>query len=195
MPRSGGVTRALTGNLHGGGHALINFGLINGVNIQSHATRHQLAGPDAINIGGLSGVTADAQKSNYYKNSLLVALRRGANFINTGTVTWTLTDDPGNNRVGIEATATGLALTLVVQKNDAAVGSQPAINFRDGGGITWGVVDDGGSNRVNISGTISYPIPFINFLKAAVLVGSRPTLNWTDTPTVKVTAARANSGL
>ena len=54
-------TRAMSGNLDMGSNNIISVGLVDGVDVSTHASRHENGGADEINVGGLSGLLADPQ--------------------------------------------------------------------------------------------------------------------------------------
>jgi hypothetical protein len=53
--------RTMTGDQNMGGNAITNVGNVDGVDVSAHAGRHENAGADEINVGGLSGALADDQ--------------------------------------------------------------------------------------------------------------------------------------
>ena len=70
----------------------------------SHAATHQNGGTDEINVKGLSGELADAQKVAVQDEGQMVATRTQLNFTGTGV---TVSDDAGNNRVNINVPGGG----------------------------------------------------------------------------------------
>lgn len=59
IKRDGSVP--FTSDIDLGTNAITNVGDVDGVNVSTHAARHENAGADEINVAGLSGVLADAQ--------------------------------------------------------------------------------------------------------------------------------------
>jgi len=54
-------TRPMSGNLDMGSNDIVSVGLVDGVDVSAHSTRHENGGADEINVGGLSGLLADPQ--------------------------------------------------------------------------------------------------------------------------------------
>lgn len=52
---------AYTGDLDMGANAIVNVGLVDGVDVSAHAARHENGGADEISVAGLSGLLADPQ--------------------------------------------------------------------------------------------------------------------------------------
>jgi hypothetical protein len=70
--------------------------------LPAHASRHQDGGADEINVTGLSGLLADAQKVSVAKNSgAIIGTRQKLNFIEGIGITLTITDDAANQRVNV----------------------------------------------------------------------------------------------
>jgi hypothetical protein len=81
---------------------------INGVTIETHASRHQDGGSDEISVAGLSGLLADAQKVSVKKNSgTNVGTRPNLNFIESTGISITIADDNPNNEIDITIASTG----------------------------------------------------------------------------------------
>ena len=53
------------GDIDMNGNDIVNPGLVDGVDVSSHAARHQNGGADEINVDGLSGQLADYQKTTW----------------------------------------------------------------------------------------------------------------------------------
>lgn len=56
-------SRAMAGDLNMGSFDITNVGLVDGVDISAHASRHENAGLDEISVAGLSGLLADDQNA------------------------------------------------------------------------------------------------------------------------------------
>jgi len=54
-------TRAMSGNLNMGTNNITNVGTVDGVDVSTHASRHENGGADEISVAGLSGLLADPQ--------------------------------------------------------------------------------------------------------------------------------------
>ena len=54
-------TRAMSDSLNMGGNNIVSVGLVDGVNVSTHASRHENGGADEIDVTGLSGVLAQPQ--------------------------------------------------------------------------------------------------------------------------------------
>ena len=63
-------TRALTGQLDVGSNAIVNAGLINGVNVAAHASRHQPNGSDPLPTGPGISVSGSSTNSTGISNNL-----------------------------------------------------------------------------------------------------------------------------
>ena len=86
----------------------------------AHATSHQDGGADEINVAGLSGLLADAQKVTVRKNSGAdVGTRKRLNFVEGTNVTLTVADDAGGDEVDVTVAASlaggGVTYTEVTQ--------------------------------------------------------------------------------
>ena len=55
------------GDIDMNGNDIVNPGLVDGVDVSSHASRHENGGADEINVDGLSGELADYQKTTWAK--------------------------------------------------------------------------------------------------------------------------------
>ena len=53
------------GDIDMNGNDIVNPGLVDGVDVSSHASRHENGGADEINVNGLSGQLADPQKTTW----------------------------------------------------------------------------------------------------------------------------------
>jgi len=62
LHRSGGD---MYGDINMNGNDIVNPGLVDGVDVSSHAARHENGGADEINVNGLSGQLADYQKTTW----------------------------------------------------------------------------------------------------------------------------------
>lgn len=72
----------------------------------AHKTRHQDGGADEIDVTGLSGLLADAQKVTVRKNTGAdVGTRKRLNLIEGANITLTITDDAGDGEVDITIAA------------------------------------------------------------------------------------------
>lgn len=83
-------------------------------------------------------------------NDILVGTEPIINVRDSGSVVFTITDDPGNTRVDIQAASVGNA---TYQHNGTDVAAQPKLNFVDNGSVTYTVTNDSGNGRVNIEST------------------------------------------
>lgn len=71
-----------------------------------HHARHENGGPDEINVAGLSGLLADAQKVTVRKNTGAdVGTRKRLNLIEGANITLTIADDAGGDEVDITIAA------------------------------------------------------------------------------------------
>lgn len=82
--------------------ALRGDGSWGAVSSSTHATTHQDGGADEINVGGLSGTLADAQKVAVQEEGVTVGTRAALNFIGA---TVTAADDGANGRVNVTVSA------------------------------------------------------------------------------------------
>lgn len=73
----------------------------------THASRHEDSGADELNVTGLSGELADAQKVAVRKAGTPVGTRPALNLIEGSNVTLTVTDDAGIGEVDITIAASG----------------------------------------------------------------------------------------
>lgn len=74
----------------------------------AHASRHQDGGADEINVAGLSGLLADAQKVTVRKNAGAdVGTRKRLNLIEGANITLAIADDAGGDEIDITINASG----------------------------------------------------------------------------------------
>jgi len=85
----------LTGNLDMGANDITNVGMVDGVDVSSHAARHENGGADEIDVTGLSGVLADAQTpvahamlSAYHSDAAVDAVSIGSLIYGNATPEW-----------------------------------------------------------------------------------------------------------
>ena len=120
--------------------------------VDPHAATHEDGGTDEIDVTGLSGLLADAQKVTVRKNSgVNVGTRQRLNLIEGSNVTLTVTDDGPNNEVDVTIAASSSS-GLVVRKNTGAdVGTRPRLNFIEGANVSLTVNDDAGDSEIDIT--------------------------------------------
>jgi hypothetical protein len=125
---------------------------VDGVDVTSHALRHEVGGLDPLNLVGLSGLLADPQKVTLQDDGSTINARPTINFVGAGV---TVTDDGGNSRINV--TIPGGGSGIMVQENGSTVESAATIlNFQDGI-----VATSGGSNIANLNidyGTSTQPL-------------------------------------
>jgi Tfp pilus assembly protein FimT len=125
---------------------------VDGVDVTSHALRHEVGGLDPLNLVGLSGLLADPQKVTLQDDGSTVNARPTINFVGAGV---TVTDDGGNSRINVIIPGGGSGIT--VQENGSTVESAATtLNFQDGI-----VATSGGSNIANLNidyGTSTQPL-------------------------------------
>jgi|SRR5579871_783943 len=80
------------------------------------------------------------------------------NFIDSGTVTFAVTNNAGATRIDVTPTASASGTTIKVDKDGTLVATRPELNFQTGDGLTLSVFDNGGSNRADIKEDIGGPI-------------------------------------
>jgi hypothetical protein len=108
-----------------------------------HASTHENGGQDEIDVTGLSGELADAQKVAVSKNSgATVGTRSTLNFIEGSNITLTIADDGGGDEVDITIDATGGAVDLDGYVVGPASATDEAIVRYDG--TTGKLVQDSG---------------------------------------------------
>jgi hypothetical protein len=108
---------SFTGNITVGG-------TVNGVLVAGHASRHQDGGADEINVTGLSGLLADAQRVTVRRNSgANISTRPRINFIEGSNVSLSISDDAGNNEVDIVINSLNTVDGYVYQTRTISTGS------------------------------------------------------------------------
>jgi len=109
----------------------------------SHAGSHEDGGADEINVEGLSGLLADAQKIEPQDEGVSLPLRKRINFTGVGVVA---TDDPGNDRTNIDVPGAIVAASFATQEDGASVqGATTFLNARKGI-----IASAGGANQAHL---------------------------------------------
>lgn len=149
-----------------------------GLETENHASEHQNGGADEINVEGLSGLLADAQKSNIYEDGNLVSTQKGINIISGSLIN--VSGSVSTDRVNItidgdanieeethaaehanggndELNVAGLSGTLADAQNiqlydDGSIipATWPRVNFQSGTDISIVVSSDAVNSRYNV---------------------------------------------
>lgn len=98
-----------------------------------HHTRHENNGADEINVAGLSGVLADAQKLTIKSSNTIIGTRPALNFLEGANATVSIVDNSVNNTVDITITGAGNVLSSgsVTDKTIAIWNGMAGLNIED----------------------------------------------------------------
>lgn len=106
--------------------------------LPAHHTTHEDGGVDEISVAGLAGLLADPQTVIVQSAGVTTGTRKRISFSGTPV---TVTDNPGQDRVDIEISATGSSSTISVDQDNVTIGAlTSSLDFR----TFFTVVDQGG---------------------------------------------------
>lgn len=134
-------TRALTGQLDVGSNAIVNVGLINGVNVAAHASRHQPNGADPLPTG--PGVTVSGSSTN--DTGISNNLSRADHSHALGADVWTTSNHP--------TTISGYGIGDLTSSVRTSISADGSLSYNASTGIisyttpTTDGVSEGGGNQ------------------------------------------------
>ncbi|MEM3008512.1 MAG: hypothetical protein QXY15_10725 [Candidatus Nitrosotenuis sp.] len=137
------------------------------------------------------------QRVNVQQNSVSRGTRRSINFVDSGQITYNITDNIANNRVDIQSSIVNDSSVQKVESasNGTLVSTRKRLNFVNSSSVNVSVSDDASNNRTNISYTVAddSSVQKTEFSKDGTLVGIRKRLNIVSHNTTDVTLTDNNT--